>query len=104
MLTRTDVPAARLLNGLLLIPFYVSPLVLAFAWAIVYGPSGFVTLWVASAGHLHTNPKEEINAHVLDFIKLYCILNTSASSGSVRGSKPPTRRERLTLRSRNGWR
>ncbi|MDQ3809055.1 MAG: iron ABC transporter permease [Chloroflexota bacterium] len=46
VLTRTDVPARLLLHNLVLLPFYVSPLVLAFAWAIVYGPSGFVTLFV----------------------------------------------------------
>jgi iron(III) transport system permease protein len=46
LLTRTDVPAAGLLHNLVLVPFYVSPLVLAFAWAIVYGPSGFATLFV----------------------------------------------------------
>ena len=54
VLTRTDVPAAGWLNGLLLIPFYVSPLVLAFAWAIVYGPSGFITLWVRTSLNLPT--------------------------------------------------
>jgi iron(III) transport system permease protein len=46
VLTRTDVPGKAWLNNLVLIPFYVSPLVLAFAWAIVYGPAGFVTLFV----------------------------------------------------------
>jgi len=46
VLTRTDVPFSTLLHNLVLVPFYVSPLVLAFAWAIVYGPSGFATLFV----------------------------------------------------------
>jgi iron(III) transport system permease protein len=44
VLTRTDVPARGLFNALVLVPFYVSPLVLAFAWAIIYGPSGFLTI------------------------------------------------------------
>src|SRR5207248_1340897 len=35
VLTRTDVPAKGLLSNVALVPFYVSPLVLAFAWAIV---------------------------------------------------------------------
>jgi iron(III) transport system permease protein len=46
VLTRTDVPGRDLLHNVVLVPFYVSPLVLAFAWAIVYGPSGFATLFV----------------------------------------------------------
>ncbi|MBI2755982.1 MAG: iron ABC transporter permease [Chloroflexi bacterium] len=46
LLTRTDIPTRGVLNSFVLVPFYVSPLVLAFAWAIVYGPSGFVTLFV----------------------------------------------------------
>src|SRR5205823_9051536 len=44
LLTRTDVPLAGLWSSVMLVPFYVSPLVLAFAWAIVYGPSGFATI------------------------------------------------------------
>ncbi|GIW08996.1 MAG: hypothetical protein KatS3mg061_0053 [Dehalococcoidia bacterium] len=46
ILTRTDVPTAGVLSAVVLFPFYVSPLVLAFAWAIVYGPAGYVTLFV----------------------------------------------------------
>lgn len=45
LIERTDLPARGLLNGLVLIPFYVSPLVLAFAWAVVYGPQGYITIW-----------------------------------------------------------
>lgn len=50
VLTRTDIPARGLFNALVLIPFYVSPLVLAFAWAIIYGPSGFLTIFARTAG------------------------------------------------------
>ena len=46
LLTRTDVPTRGLLQSLVILPFYVSPLVLAFAWAILYGPSGFATIFV----------------------------------------------------------
>ena len=45
---RTDMPGAKLLNGVMLVPFIVSPLVLAFGWFLSYGPSGFVTLFVQS--------------------------------------------------------
>jgi iron(III) transport system permease protein len=54
LLTRTDLPTRAALNNLVLIPFYVSPLVLAFAWAIIYGPSGFVTLFVRTTFGLPT--------------------------------------------------
>jgi iron(III) transport system permease protein len=50
LLTRTDLPLRPLFNGLVLVPFYVSPLVLAFAWAIIYGPSGFLTIFARTAG------------------------------------------------------
>jgi len=48
LLTRTDVPGRRFLHDIVILPFYVSPLVLAFAWAIVYGPSGFATVGVGT--------------------------------------------------------
>jgi iron(III) transport system permease protein len=54
VLGRTDVPSRGLLHDLVLVPFYVSPLVLAFAWAIVYGPAGFVTLYVKTSLDLPT--------------------------------------------------
>jgi iron(III) transport system permease protein len=54
VLTRTNLPARGVLNAVVLVPFYVSPLVLAFAWTIVYGPSGFVTIGVRSVLGLPT--------------------------------------------------
>jgi iron(III) transport system permease protein len=50
VLTRTDVPGRGAFNALVLVPFYISPLVLAFAWAIVYGPSGFLTIYARTLG------------------------------------------------------
>src|SRR4051812_21643741 len=46
LLTRTDLPHRDTLHHLVMIPFYVSPLVLAFAWATIYGPAGFLTIFV----------------------------------------------------------
>ncbi len=45
LLTRTDIPLRGPLAGLVVIPFYVSPLVLAFAWRIVFGPQGYLSIW-----------------------------------------------------------
>lgn len=41
---RTNMPGRRLLRNLITIPYYVSPLVLAFAWGTMYGPQGYVTI------------------------------------------------------------
>ncbi|MET9718115.1 iron ABC transporter permease [Streptomyces rochei] len=43
LLERTRFPAARLFGQILRWPIYISPLVLAFGWIVVYGPAGFLT-------------------------------------------------------------
>ncbi|MDB6454929.1 ABC transporter permease [Falsirhodobacter sp. 20TX0035] len=43
LIGRTDLPLRRLLGEVFLWPLYVSSLILAFAWATIYGPSGYVT-------------------------------------------------------------
>lgn len=43
-LERTNLPFRRTLRSIVLWPMYVSHLVLAFAWFIMYGPSGYVTM------------------------------------------------------------
>jgi iron(III) transport system permease protein len=45
VLIRTRVPGGRVMGSMLLWPIYISPLVLAFGWIIVYGPAGFVSVW-----------------------------------------------------------
>jgi iron(III) transport system permease protein len=50
LLARTDLPTRSVLHDLVIVPFYISPLVLAFAWAILYGPSGFATIGVRQLG------------------------------------------------------
>ncbi|MFK8253035.1 ABC transporter permease [Ancylobacter terrae] len=53
---RTDIPAGRFLGEVFLWPLYVSSLILAFAWATVYGPSGYVSQWIeATFGTLPWN-------------------------------------------------
>lgn len=48
LIGRTDIPGARILAELFLWPLYVSSLILSFAWATVYGPSGYITQFVGS--------------------------------------------------------
>lgn len=44
LIGRTRMPLRRTMGGMVLWPMYVSHLVLAFGWFIMYGPSGYVTL------------------------------------------------------------
>lgn len=48
ILGRSDMPGRRLIGEIFLWPLYVSSLILSFAWATIYGPSGYVTQLVAS--------------------------------------------------------
>jgi iron(III) transport system permease protein len=52
ILTRTSVPGRELLERLMELPYYMTPLVGALAWSVIAGPkSGFVNqLWHASGG------------------------------------------------------
>ena len=46
---RTDIPGAKVMGELLLWPLYLSQLVMAFGFSIMYGPSGYLTLAAQSA-------------------------------------------------------
>ena len=50
LLTRTDVPGRGWLATLMVLPFYVSPLVLAFGWTVIFGPQGYFTIMVRTLG------------------------------------------------------
>lgn len=43
-LERTNLPFRKTMRSIVLWPMYISQLVLAFSWFIMYGPSGYVTL------------------------------------------------------------
>ena len=45
LLTRTDLPAQRWIEVLVLIPVFISPMVLAFGYVVAMGPVGFYSLW-----------------------------------------------------------
>src|SRR5438128_8506965 len=45
LLTRTDLPAQRWIEVMVLIPVFVSPMVLAFGYVVSMGPVGFYSLW-----------------------------------------------------------
>lgn len=50
LLTRTDLPGRHLFAALITTPYYVSALILAFAWVVMYGPQGFITVAVRGLG------------------------------------------------------
>lgn len=88
---RTDMPGRTLLGELMLWPIYVSHLVLAFGFSIIYGPSGYVTLLATSLTggeapwELYTVPAMAIVAGVsqapLTF--LYCIGTTKLADPAL---------------------
>jgi iron(III) transport system permease protein len=45
LLTRTDLPWQRTIEVLVLVPVFVSPMVLAFGYVVAMGPVGFYSLW-----------------------------------------------------------
>jgi len=45
LLTRTDLPGQRVIEVLVLIPVFVSPMVLAFGYVVSMGPVGLYSLW-----------------------------------------------------------
>ncbi|HTH98391.1 MAG TPA: iron ABC transporter permease [Stellaceae bacterium] len=46
LMTRTDLPGRRWLQPLILLPLFISPMVLGFGYIVSMGPVGFVTLWI----------------------------------------------------------
>ncbi len=46
LMTRTDLPGRQWIEPLLLIPIFVSPMVMAFGYVVAMGPVGFYTVWL----------------------------------------------------------
>ncbi|NPD17043.1 iron ABC transporter permease [Xinfangfangia sp. D13-10-4-6] len=46
MVSRTNLPGRRVIGEILIWPLLVSHLVIAFGWFTMYGPSGYVSLWM----------------------------------------------------------
>ncbi len=56
LVVRTDLPGRRWMEPLLLVPIFLSPVVLAFGYVVAVGPVGFFSLWVkAFAGTVPWN-------------------------------------------------
>jgi iron(III) transport system permease protein len=81
---RTDMPGRKTLGGMLLWPLYLSPLVVAFGWVIMYGPAGYVTLLMKSMvgvqpWNLYTIPGMAIVASMAEIPLAYLYCSSSAA-------------------------
>lgn len=90
LLGRTDIPGRQALGGLILWPIFVSQLVLAFGWFIVYGPAGYATLWLQTI--LGEKPWNLYSVGGMSLVAgislapltyLYCIASTALSEASL---------------------
>ena len=48
LMVRTDLPGVRWIEPVLLIPVFVSPMILCFGYTVAVGPVGFISLWAES--------------------------------------------------------
>ncbi|MGH3412073.1 MAG: ABC transporter permease [Marmoricola sp.] len=88
LVVRTRMPGGRVIGSLLLWPLYISPLVLAFGWILMYGPAGFVSVAVKGVigvvpWNLYTIPGMAVTEAValVPIAYLYC-------SGALRLADP----------------
>lgn len=86
ILGRTDVPGAGRLESLVVVPFYLTPLILAVGWAILGSPSraGLLNRLAMDALHLQTAPLDMYTAHGIAWViglayTPFCFLFTLAS-------------------------
>lgn len=90
---RTDVPGARLLGEVMLWPLYLSQLVMAFGFSIMYGPSGYVTLAAqsvigATPWNLYSMAGMAVVAAICEapVTFLYCLNSTRMADASLEDS------------------
>jgi iron(III) transport system permease protein len=90
---RTDVPGGRVFGELFLWPLYLSQLVMAFGFSIMYGPSGYVTLAAQSVtGDAPWNLYSMVGMAVVAAICeapvtfLYCLNSTRMADASLEDS------------------
>jgi iron(III) transport system permease protein len=109
ILSRTDIPCRKLFTSLVLIPFFVSPLVLAVSWNLIFGPQGYFTIVVRNLGlptwDLSSLPGMIVvtGMYTAPFTYLYCISSLSLSDSSledaarIAGANPFTTLWKITL-------
>ena len=60
LITRTDMPGKGFVSSLVLIPFFVSPLVLAYSWDTIFGRQGYFTVLIRTV-RVSSVPEQEID-------------------------------------------
>jgi iron(III) transport system permease protein len=90
---RTDIPGARVFGELFLWPLYLSQLVMAFGFSIMYGPSGYVTLAAQtvtgdSPWNLYTLSGMAVVAAICEapVTFLYCLNSTRMADATLEDS------------------
>ncbi len=89
-LERTNLPGRSMLRAVVLWPMYISHLVIAFSWFIMYGPSGYLTLlfqqWFGTAiWNLYTIPGMAVVAGTgaAPLVYLFCATSAKAADATL---------------------
>lgn len=89
-LERTNLPGRPMLRALVLWPMYISHLVIAFSWFIMYGPSGYFTLlseqWFGNAfWNLYTIPGMAVVAGtgLAPLVYLFCASSAKLADSTL---------------------
>ncbi|MDB5910512.1 MAG: transporter permease, partial [Massilia sp.] len=90
LLGRTDIPGRRVFGIIVMAPLFISHLVLAFGWSMVYGPSGYVTMWVQSLTgsapwQLYSLAGMSLVAGIAQapLAMIYCLSSTALADGNL---------------------
>lgn len=89
LLTRTNLPFKGFLGEFVLWPMYISHLVLAFGWFIMYGPSGYITLlveqWFGVSWNLYTMTGMALVAGAAQapLVHLFCASSAAKADASL---------------------
>src|SRR5207237_2035472 len=102
LLTRTDLPGQRIIEVLVLVPVFISPMVLAFGYVVAMGPVGFYSLWAkAIVGEVPWNvysltsiagiagPTSVPPGYLYSSASLKSLGSDVAEAARVGGAKPP---------------
>lgn len=90
VITRTRLPGSRFFAFTMQWPFFISSLLLGFGWMIMYGPSGFVSIWVRGLvgevpWSLYTLPGMAITEAVASapIVYMFCVNTLRQSDSSL---------------------
>lgn len=101
---RTDLPIRGVIGDLLMVPLYLSHLILCIGWLTMYAPGGFVTSWAQQIGlpqwNLYTMEGMSLLAGVAQapLVYMYCLYGAAGgASGSLEDAARTTGAGRLRV-------